>query len=158
MTLKKTKLTSEQALIKIQKYCAYQERSHKEVSDKLYGFGLWKDQVESIILTLIEDNFLNEERFAEAFVSGKFRFKKWGKIKIKLKLKEKQVSDYCINKALNQIEDEEYNQTIEYLIEKKWNDYQTKHSGFKLKAKLINYLLQKGFEYDKIRPQIEEKF
>ena len=156
--LNKTKLTSEQALIKIQKYCAYQERCHKEVTDKLYGFGLWKDQVDNIIYKLIEDNFLNEERFAEAYVSGKFRFKQWGKTKIKLKLKEKKVSDYCIKKGLSQIEDEEYNNTIIQLIIKKKPDYSKKHSGYQLKAKLINYLLQKGFEYDKIKPQIEEKF
>ena len=155
--LNKTKLTSEQALIKIQKYCAYQERCHKEVTDKLYGFGLWKNQVENIIIKLLEENFLNEERFAEAYVSGKFRFKHWGKIKIKLRLKEKQVSDYCIKKGLNQIEDEEYASTIKRLIEKKEVDYSKKYKGYELKAKLINYLLQKGFEYDEIKSVIEEK-
>ncbi len=154
--LKKTKLTSEQALIKIQKYCAYQERCHKEVIDKLYTFGLWKDQVDSIILKLIEENFLNEERYAEAYVSGKFRFKKWGKTKIKLKLKEKQVSEYCINKALKIIEDTEYQEVIQHLIKKKIEDYSKKHSGYQLKVKLTNYLLQKGFEYEKIKVEIEE--
>ena len=158
MSLIKTKLTSEQALIKIQKYCAYQERCHKEVTDKLYDFGLWKDQVENIIYKLIGDNFLNEERFSEAYVSGKFRFKQWGKTKIRLKLKEKRVSDYCIKKGLSQIEDEEYNAVIRSLIEKKEREYSKKHSGYQLNAKLINYLLQKGFEYDNIKAQIEEKF
>ena len=155
--LNKTKLTSEQALIKIQKYCAYQERCHKEVTDKLYGFGLWKDQVENIIIKLLEENFLNEERFAEAYVSGKFRIKHWGKIKIKLKLKEKRVSDYCIKKGLSQIEDEEYASTIKRLIEKKEVDYSKRYKDYELKAKLINYLLQKGFEYDEIKSVIEEK-
>lgn len=156
--LKKTKLTSEQALVKIQKYCAYQERCHKEVSDKLYGFGLWKDQVDAIIYHLIQDNFLNEERFAEAYVSGKFRFKHWGKTKIKLKLKEKKVSDHCIKKGLSQIEDEEYEATIKMLMNKKEPDYSKKYNGYELKTKLIKYLLQKGFEYDKIKSQIKEKF
>ena len=155
MSLYKTKLTSEQALIKIQKYCAYQERSHKEVTEKLYGFGLWKNQVESIIVDLLTDNFLNEERYAEAYASGKFRIKKWGKIKIKLKLKEQRVSDYCIKKALNEIDSEEYAATINILIDKKTIDYSKKYEGWQLKSKLINYLLQKGFEYDEIKAQIE---
>ena len=152
------KLSKEQALIKIQKYCAYQERSHKEVKDKLYSFGLWKEQVEDIILQLINDNFLNEERFAEAYARGKFKFKQWGKSKIKLKLKEKGVSDYCIKKGLAQIEEEDYLNTIAHLIEKKYVDYHPKNHGYKLKAKLINYLLQKGYEYEVVKQKVEEKF
>ena len=157
MSLYKTKLTSEQALIKIQKYCAYRERSHKEVTEKLYSFGLWKNQVESIIVDLLNDNFLNEERYAKAYASGKFRIKKWGKVKIKLKLKEQRVSDYCIKKAVNEIDPEEYAATIKLLIDKKTIDYSKKHEGWQLKSKLINYLLQKGFEYDEIKRIIEEK-
>src|SRR5687767_2477337 len=87
-------------LAKAQKYCAYQERCQQEVRSKLYGWGLWKEAVEGIIAELINENFINEERFAIAFAGGKFRIKKWGKTKIKLELKKRDISDYCIKQAL----------------------------------------------------------
>jgi len=88
--------TPQQALPKAKNYCAYQERCHSEVKDKLYGFGLNKNETEQIISTLIEENYLNEERFAISFAGGHFRIKNWGRIKIKIALKQKKVSDYCI--------------------------------------------------------------
>src|SRR5690606_12644137 len=110
-----------QALQKIKHYCAYQERCHNEVKDKLYGFGLHKNEVEKIISTLIEENYLNEERFAIQFAGGHFRTKSWGRVKIKYELKLRQVSDYCIKKALQQIEEEEYLKTLGKLAEVKFN-------------------------------------
>src|SRR6185503_6037061 len=92
--------TAEQATPKIKHFCAYQERCHAEVRDKLYSFGLHRKDVDGIIVVLIGDNYLNEERFAINFAGGKFRMKHWGKNKIKQRLKLKQVSDYCIKKAL----------------------------------------------------------
>jgi regulatory protein len=96
----KKKLTPNQALIKAQMSCAYQERCQQEIRDKLYEWGLHSNEVENIIADLISTNFLNEERFAKAFAGGKFRIKKWGKVKIKIELKKRKISDYCIRKGL----------------------------------------------------------
>lgn len=135
------------ALIKMQSWCAYQERCQQEARDKLYGFGLWPDAVENIISSLIESNFLNEERFAMQFVRGKHAIKKWGRIKIKIELKQKRVSDYCIKKAMAQIDDTEYMTTLRKLIETKQRLTNEKNP-IKLKLKVLNYALSKGYERD----------
>ena len=135
------------ALIKMQSWCAYQERCQQEARDKLYGFGLWPDAVENIISSLIESNFLNEERFAMQFVHGKHVIKKWGRIKIKIELKQKRVSDYCIKKAMAQIDDTEYMTTLRKLIETKQRLTNEKNP-IKLKLKVLNYALSKGYERD----------
>jgi regulatory protein len=114
------KVSKEQALTKIKHYCAYQERSHKEVMGKLYDLGLYKNEAELLLSQLIEEGYLNEERFAIQFAGGKFRIKQWGKKKIEQGLKEKQVSSYCIKKAMAQIDDEAYHKTLQYLCAKKW--------------------------------------
>src|SRR5688500_6130993 len=101
--LQKKRLTPEQAFQKIKQYCAYQERSHAEVKEKLYSFSLFKSDVESLISRLIEEDYLNEERFAKMFAGGKFRMKHWGRVKIRYELKQKQVSEYNIKKALQEI-------------------------------------------------------
>ncbi len=101
------RVTPQQALPKIKQFCAYQERCHSEVKDKLYGYGLSKNDVEELLSKLVEDNFLNEERFAIAFAGGKFRIKQWGRIKIRYELRQKQVSDYCVKKALASIDDDD---------------------------------------------------
>ena len=90
--------SKEEALQKAKQYCAYQERSHSEVKEKLYSFGLYKKDVDELLSELISENYLNEERFAIMFAGGKFRIKQWGRIKIKYALKQKQVSEYCIKK------------------------------------------------------------
>jgi len=118
--LYKKYLTKEQALQKLKHYCAYQERCHRDVKEKLYNLGVWKKEHDEIITSLIEENYLNEERFAIAFAGGKFRVKQWGRVKIKYELKQKQVSDYCIKKALNQIDDEEYLKVLKNLADKKY--------------------------------------
>ena len=98
------RLTKEQALPKIKHYCTYQERSHKEVKEKLYGFGLYKTDVEELLAQLIEEDYLNEERFAIQYAGGKFRMKQWGRVKIQSGLQERQVSTYCIRKAISAID------------------------------------------------------
>jgi regulatory protein len=135
------------ALIKMQSWCAYQERCQQEARDKLYGFGLWPDAVENIISSLIESNFLNEERFAMQFVHGKHVIKKWGRIKIKIELKQKRVSDYCIKKAMAQIDDTEYMTALRKLIETKQR-LTNERNPIKLKLKVLNYALSKGYEKD----------
>jgi regulatory protein len=110
------KLTPQQALPKLKQYCAYQERCHSEVKEKLYSYGVYGDDADSIVSQLIEENYLNEERFALHFAGGKFKMKQWGKMKIKYSLKQKQVSNYCIKKALNSIDDVEYEAVLEKLF------------------------------------------
>ena len=138
--------TPEQAVPKIKQYCAYQERCHAEVRDKLYSFGLHKNEVEEIISGLITENYLNEERFAIHFAGGKFRMKQWGKIKIKQALKFKQVSDYCIRKALKEIDAYEYEKTFQKLVQQKMKTLKSEKNIFIKKRKLQDFLLQKGFE------------
>ncbi len=135
------------ALIKMQSWCAYQERCQQDARTKLYELGLWSDAVENIIVKLIEDNFLNEERFATAFARGKFTIKKWGRIKIKQELKQKRVGDYCLKKAMQQIDETEYMATLKKLIDSKRKLIKEK-SPIKLNYKLMNYVLSKGYEKD----------
>ena len=101
-------LTREQALQKLKHYCAYQERCHKEVRDKLYQLGVWKKDQDEIIASLIEEKYLDEERFAIAYAGGKFRIKGWGKVRIRYALQQKQVSEYSIRKALKSISGDDY--------------------------------------------------
>src|SRR5687767_15443183 len=108
-------LTKEQALQKLRHYCAYQERCHVEVKEKLYSFGLRKQMVEESIAQLIEEDYLNEERFAIQFAGGKFRMKQWGRVKIKYALKQKQVSEYCIKKAMKELDEKDYGNTLQKL-------------------------------------------
>jgi regulatory protein len=146
--------TPEQAVPKIKQYCAYQERCHAEVRDKLYSFGLHKNEVEEIISTLITENYLNEERFAIHFAGGKFRMKQWGKIKIKQALKFKQVSDYCIRKALKEIDAHEYEKTFQKLVQQKLKTLKSEKNIFIKKRKLQDFLLQKGFETQLVREAV----
>lgn len=137
------------ALVKMQGWCAYQERSQQDARDKLYELGMWTEAVEEIISQLIQDNFLNEERFACSFARGKFSIKKWGRIKIKQELKQKRVGEYCLKKAMKEIDETEYLNTLKKLIESK--RLLIKESNkVKLKYKLLSYALSKGYESDLI--------
>jgi regulatory protein len=140
-------LTKEQALQKIKHYCGYQERCHSEVKQKLYDLGTWKKDQDEIISTLIEENYLNEERFAIAFAGGKFRVKQWGRVKIKYELKQRQVSDYCIKKALKQIEEDEYLKTLNKLAEEKYASLKGEQYLVR-KKKTMDYLIGRGFEME----------
>lgn len=135
------------ALIKMQSWCAYQERCQHDTRNKLFELGLWSEAVENIIVKLIEGNFLNEERFATTFARGKFTIKKWGRIKIKQELKQKRVGDYCLKKAMQQIDETEYMATLKKLIDSKRKLINEK-SHIKLNYKLMNYVLSKGYEKD----------
>ena len=142
-------ITHIEGLEKAKSYCAYQERCHKEVSDKLYSWKLNIDEINYIIDHLLQENYLNEERFAIAFVGGKFRIKKWGRKKIIQKLKEKGVSDYCIKKGLEEIIEEEYISNMHNLIEKKYISLKDKNP-FAKKKKTAVYIYNKGYESDLI--------
>jgi regulatory protein len=140
----------DQALQKIRHYCGYQERCHAEVKEKLYSFGLYKKDVEEMISTLIEENYLNEERFALQFAGGKFRMNQWGRKKIEFELKQKHVSEYCIRKGLKEINDIDYRNTLEKLAKQKWEQLEDEQNVFTRRKKLADYLLQKGYEYSYI--------
>jgi regulatory protein len=140
------KLTPKQAGPKLKQYCAYQERCHSEVKEKLSSYGVYGKDADSIIATLVEENYLNEERFAIHFAGGKFRIKQWGKVKIKYELRQKHVSDYCIKKALGAIDMEEYEKTLTKLAEEKRRSLRGEKNIFIKKRKLQQYLMQKGYE------------
>jgi regulatory protein len=133
--------------LKATSFCAYQERTQQEVREKLYGDNVDKDIVEEVIVKLIEENFLNEERFAKAYAGGKFRMKRWGRLKIENELKMKGVSSYCIKMGLKEIEEDHYKETISALLEKKLKEEKEKNI-FKKKSKVANYVIRKGFEPD----------
>lgn len=138
-------------LATIKHYCAYQERCHSEVRHKLLELGCYGEELEEAIGILIEENFLNEERFAIAYAGGKFRMQSWGKVKIRQHLKQKQVSEYCINKGLNSIDDKEYYDKLLALFEKKNQSLGTERNQWRKRQKIAAYLLQKGFESDLIQ-------
>ncbi|MEP6583680.1 MAG: regulatory protein RecX [Ginsengibacter sp.] len=147
--------TPGQAIPKIKHYCDYQERCHAEVRDKLYSYGLHKNEVEPIISLLISENYLNEERFAILYAGGKFRMNQWGKIKIKHALKFKQVSDYCIKKALKEIDETSYQKCFHKLADQKLKALRTEKNIFVKKRKLQDYLLQKGYENNIINEMLK---
>ncbi len=147
---KKGSFTPEQALQKLRHYCAYQERCHSEVRQKLYDLGIWKKDHDEIIAKLIEDNYLNEERFAIAFAGGKFRQKEWGRVKIRYELKQKQVSEYSIKKALKQIDEDDYISVAAKLAEEKYRSLKGNQYLVRRK-KTMDYLLSRGFENDLIK-------
>lgn len=155
MEAKRKIYTPLQALAKIQDWCAYQERCQQEVRDKLYDYGLHSTDVENIISQLISDNFINEERFAKAYAGGKFRIKKWGRIKIKMGLKAKRVSDYCIKKGLAEIDHDEYLKTLKKMLESKATLIKEKNA-IKKKYKLIQFAASKGYEQEYIMEVLNE--
>jgi len=138
------------ALDKMQQYCAMQERCHSEIRSKLIEIKIYGEDLESIIAELITDNFLNEERYAMAFVRGKFRMNQWGQTKIKQALQLKKISPYCIKKGMQEITDEAYIETLKELLEKKKNILR-ENDDFKRNQKLLQYAIGKGFESELIQ-------
>ncbi|MDX1829484.1 MAG: regulatory protein RecX [Lutibacter sp.] len=137
--------TVDEATKVLEKYCAYQERCHQEVENKLYDLKMISEAKEQIILHLLQHNFLNEERFAKAFVRGKFSIKKWGRNKIIKELKSKQISAYNIKTALKEIDEEIYLETLHKVAEKKLALIKEANI-YKKRNKLSNFLISKGFE------------
>lgn len=150
--------TPKEALLKLEHFCAYQERCHTEVLSKLYSLKMTSDEIDSIVVQLIENNFLNETRFACSFARGKHRIKQWGKIRITNELKARQISSTNITLALKEILPEEYEATFEQLSERCWNSTKEKNT-LKKRKKVCDYLLRRGYEsnlvYDKVK-QMEE--
>lgn len=142
---KKVVYTALQAQKKAESYCAYQERSQQEVRNKLYDWGLYPNEVENVIVELVLSNFINEERFALAYVSGKFKIKKWGKIKIQQGLKLKGISTKMIQDSLKTIDMDDYFEQLTFVLEKKAAILAEKHP-YKRKMKLANFAFSRGFE------------
>ena len=154
--LPKKSLTKEQAYQKLKHYCAYQDRCHSEVKTKAYSLGLRKPEVEELTSKLIEENCLNEERFAKAFAGGKFRIKQWGRIKIRSELKNKQISYYCIAAALDEIDDLKYKETLHKLAVKRWNSIKGARTNLFVKmTKTRDHLLLKGYEANLVAIEIK---
>lgn len=152
MTTAKT-YTIDEALKRMENYCVYQERCHKEVEEKLIEMRLIPEAKEKIILHLIENNFLNETRFAQAFARGKFRIKKWGKQRISRELKFRNISAYNIKVALEQISFDEYEDTLNKLAAQRLSQIQEKNK-YKKRKKLADYLLYRGWESDLVYEKI----
>ncbi|ATA89029.1 recombinase RecX [Capnocytophaga stomatis] len=149
--------TVEEAKRKLEAFCAYQERYHKEVIDKLQKMRMIPIAIDEIVVHLIQNNFLNEERFAKSFARGKFRYKKWGRVRIGQELKRRGLSQYIIQSALKEIDDEEYMETFEILSEKKQAEIKEKNI-YKAKRKLADYLLYRGWESDLVYSKINELY
>jgi len=159
----KATATPEQAFMKLKHYCGYQERCHYEVKEKLYSLGLRKIDVEQLLSRLIEENYLNEERYAQQFVGGYFRQKKWGINKIVYALRQKKVSECNIKKGLKEIDQIEYSKVAEKLIRTKWLLLK-KEQYLNREAKTKSFLLQKGYDaglvqaiIKKVRSESKEK-
>ncbi len=135
-----------QIFLKACNFCAYQERTHGEVRDRLQEWEVTGDEADEIISVLIEENFLNEERFARTYAGSKFRVKKWGRNRILLELKRRNLSDYCIKKGLEEIDEEEYFLVLQVLLHKKLHSLRTEPNEYIRKKKASEYAMRKGFE------------
>ena len=137
--------STKEAINKIEHYCAYQERCHEEVASKLHSMKMDSTEIDEIIIKLIADNFLNEERFACSFARGKHRIKHWGRIKITNELKSRKINQTLINIALKEISPEEYADTFHTLAERHWESIR-ESNPLKKRKKFCDYLLRRGFE------------
>ena len=140
---------------KLEHYCAYQDRCHKEVEQKMWEFNLIPEAKELILLSLMKDDFLNEERFSKSYARGKFRIKNWGKQRIVRELRFRDISAYNIKTALKEIDETEYLKTL-YSITENRNEVISEPNVYKRKKKLIDFLMRKGFENDLIFKTVNE--
>ncbi|RWX00266.1 RecX family transcriptional regulator [Flavobacterium cerinum] len=145
--------TVDEAQRKMEHYCAYQERCHDEVIQKLKTLNMIPQAIDAIVVHLIDNNFLNEERFACSFTRGKFRIKHWGKRRITNELKARNISKYNIDRALKEIPAEEYLETFHLIADKQW-DIVKESNILKKKKKVMDYLLRKGYESNLVQEKI----
>ena len=147
--------TVDEAQKKLENYCAYQERCHKEVRDKLKTMKMIPQAIDAIMVHLIQENYLNEERFAKAFVNGKFRIKKWGKNRLVRELKFRDISKYSIDVALKEIDLDDYYKTLDELTQKRIDQVKEKNI-YKKKKKVADYLLYRGWESHLVYEKLNE--
>lgn len=146
----------EEAKMKIERYCAYQDRCHYEVETKLRSFGLLPDTIDQLMLDLIQNQFLDEERFARSYASGKHKIKLWGRKKIEIKMKEKRVSSACIKLGLSEIDEELYLSNLQHLVDLKWEAEKKIKKKFDRRGKVATYLINKGYESDLVWNALEK--
>ena len=144
-----------EAQSKLENYCAYQERCHKEIVEKLRGMNMIPQAIDLIIVHLIDNKYLNEERFACSFARGKHRIKYWGKIRIVNELKFRKISQYNITTALKEITAEEYNNTFHTLADRQWEKIR-ETNAIKKRKKFCDFLLRKGFESNLIYEKVKD--
>jgi regulatory protein len=156
LAFEKKRIPLSEAIIKIRTYCNYRERCHKEVREKLYDLGLWKRDVDLALMQMMDENLLNEERYARSYVRGHFYNKKWGKRKINYELKSKQIHDRLIQMAFEEIDEAEYAVMIKKLIAQKSKE--VKGSSFEKQQKVSRYLAQKGYDFNDFGPTLRETF
>lgn len=147
---KSQRSTPEQALRQLQHFCGYRERCHEEVREKLRSLGIWRSDQDEVISKLIEGDYLNEERYARVFAGGKFRVNRWGRNRIRYELLQKKVSEYCIRKAMKEIDEVEYDRVIEKLVGERMGQ-STERIEIR-RQKTMTYLIGRGFEADRIKP------
>lgn len=147
--------TVEEAQRKLEQYCAYQERCHDEVIQKLRSLNMIPQAIDAIVVHLLDHNFLNEERFACSFARGKFRIKHWGKRRITNELKARNISKYNIDRALKEIPEGEYLETFHHIADKQW-EMVLETNILKKKKKVMDYLLRKGYESNLVQEKIYE--
>ena len=147
--------TFEEIKHKLEYYCSYQDRCHKEVEQKLNSFTLITALKEKVIVHLIENNFINEERFAKSFARGKHNYKGWGKNRIVNELKFRNISSRNIQTALKEISEDTYQENFHCLAEKQWNSI-TERKGQKKNKKFVDFLLRKGYETSLIYEKLKE--
>ena len=142
-------MTKDEAIVRLKRFCAYRERCHKEVRTKLLELKVYGDTLEDVMAELVNENYLNEERYARSYVRGKFKTNKWGRNKIIQELKFRQVSPYCIKKGMTEIDEETYDETLLSILESKSRTI-TEKNLWKKKSKLQKYALSKGYTFDEI--------
>lgn len=153
--LEKKFLNLAEAKSKLEYFCAYQERCHSEVLSKLYSLGVSTAYHDEIIVHLITENYLNEERFSRSFTRGKHINNHWGKLRIVNELKQRKITDYLVKKALSELPDELYFDTFNKISQNKWSTIKGKSIQHK-KQKIIGYLFRKGYESEYIYEKIRE--
>lgn len=152
--MEKKSFTFDEIKLKLVNYCVYQDRCHAEVEHKMREFLLIEEAKDEIILYLLKENYLNEERFTRSYIRGKFYIKHWGRNKIKMHLKQKQITEKLINSCWDEIDEDDY----EKMISKIFEDYYSRQKGlqeYQKKSKTIKYLMSRGFEYEKISENFE---
>jgi len=140
-------MTDEEVFVKMQLYCAYQDRCHQEVRYKLIALKVYGDRLEEVMSRLIQEGYLSDERFARNFARGKYRMKQWGKLRIERELKTRQISAYCIKKAMEEIDEEQdYEETLMKVARKYAEARKGKYDGRLLRQKTYSHVYNKGFE------------
>ena len=149
-------MTKAQALEKLQKFCAYQERCHHEVRSKILDLKIYGEWLEEIMAELVRDGYLNELRYARAYVGGKYRIKKWGRNKIIVELKRRKVSEYCIRKGLEEIDENLYYENLISMIKKYKSRLKPASTEWQKKNKIYQFAINKGFESELVRTAVNE--